>query len=77
MKTRIEVSETYQLETENRQLKETIVELRTKLEASQFQHAAKVRDAVSTLNDEMVQFPICVGLLRLPRSLERRELWPC
>lgn len=64
MKTRTEVSETYQLETENRQLKETIVALRAKLEALQFQQDAKVQEAVAAANDKGGQLKETIVMLR-------------
>ena len=64
MKTRTEVSETYQLETENRQLKETIVALRTEFEALRFQQDAKVQEAVAAANDEGGQLKETIVMLR-------------
>jgi hypothetical protein len=64
MKRQTEVSETYQLEIENRQLKETIVVLRTEFEALRFQQDAKVQEAVAAANDEGGQLKETIVMLR-------------
>lgn len=64
MKRRTEVSETYQLETENRQLKETIIALRTEFEALRFQQDANIQEAVATANDEGGQLKDTIVALR-------------
>ena len=64
MKRPTDVSKTYQLETENRQLKETIMALRTELEALRFQQDAKIQEAVAAANDELVQLKDTGAALR-------------
>jgi hypothetical protein len=67
-----EEEELYQLQTENRHLKDTIIALREELERVQFTQTSKVQRAVAKANDEIIYLTATIGTLR--DSLEKKNM---
>ncbi|HIO21049.1 MAG TPA: hypothetical protein EYN18_01450, partial [Nitrospirales bacterium] len=64
MTTQAEVSETYQLETENRQLKETILLLRQQVEEMRIDKEQSIQHATNARANEIAQLHDTIHALR-------------
>ena len=64
MKSQSETEDLYQLQTENRHLKDTIVALRESLEKQRIDNEALVQNVKASANDEILQLKAAVTALR-------------
>ena len=72
MKEQLESDEIYQVQTENRHLKDTIVTLRDELEKVSIAQSENIQKAVASANDEIVQLKATISALR--EELEHRKI---
>ncbi|HIA14094.1 MAG TPA: hypothetical protein EYN74_04270, partial [Nitrospirales bacterium] len=73
MTTQAEVSETYQLETENRQLKETILLLRQQVEEMRIDKEQSIQHATNARANEIAQLHDTIHALRNTLEAEQSD----